>query len=182
MRVNEVSDLSKIVLRKPDDSSVFGQTILLAARARNRVIGNGGKLPWKNGIDMRWFKMLTTGTDVLVGRTTAQGMVGGLPNRKCWMLSTNPETKVEGFTTISPTLLDDLQQQSKTLFVAGGAGLYSTLAHRCDAALITEFDFSVDGDVRMPRIEEHFKHNQVIFEFPEGCVRHYSVDSASLFA
>src|SRR6186713_2189985 len=53
----------------------------VVAMARNRVIGNGGQIPWHLPEDFKWFKELTTGGIVLMGRRTFASLPKPLPNR-----------------------------------------------------------------------------------------------------
>jgi dihydrofolate reductase len=55
--------------------------IIIAAIARNRVIGNKGKLPWHIPEDLARFKQLTTGHIVIMGRKTFDSLENPLPNR-----------------------------------------------------------------------------------------------------
>src|SRR5438132_11171950 len=53
----------------------------IAAMSLNRVIGSGGKIPWHLPEDFRWFKQLTTGHVVVMGRKTFESLGKPLPNR-----------------------------------------------------------------------------------------------------
>jgi len=52
---------------------------LVVARARNGVIGRGGKLPWHIPADLKRFKALTMGTAMIMGRRTFESLPGQLP-------------------------------------------------------------------------------------------------------
>ena len=59
----------------------------IAAMSENRVIGNGNKIPWHLPEDFKWFKKMTTGNIVVVGRKTFESLGKPLPNRKNLILT-----------------------------------------------------------------------------------------------
>jgi dihydrofolate reductase len=59
----------------------------IAAMSRNRVIGAGGKIPWHLPEDFKWFKQLTTGHVIVMGRKTFESIGKPLPNRTTIVLS-----------------------------------------------------------------------------------------------
>ena len=62
----------------------------IAAMSRNRVIGAGNKIPWHLPEDFKWFKQLTTGHVVIMGRKTFESLGKPLPNRINIVLSRHP--------------------------------------------------------------------------------------------
>ena len=56
----------------------------------NRVIGHGNKIPWHLPEDFKWFKKMTTGNIVVMGRKTFEGIGKALPNRKNLILTRHP--------------------------------------------------------------------------------------------
>src|SRR5688572_18874869 len=66
----------------------------IAAMSLNRVIGNGNKIPWHLPDDFKWFKQMTTGHTIVMGRKTFESIGRALPNRKTIVISrsgfTNP--------------------------------------------------------------------------------------------
>ncbi len=59
----------------------------IAAMAENRVIGNGNKIPWHLPEDFKWFKQMTTGNVIVMGRKTFESIGRPLPNRETIVLS-----------------------------------------------------------------------------------------------
>jgi len=68
----------------------------IAAMSLNRVIGAGGKLPWHLPEDFRWFKKMTMGNIVVMGRKTFEGLGRPLPNRKNMVLTRHPQRLIKG--------------------------------------------------------------------------------------
>jgi dihydrofolate reductase len=62
----------------------------IAAMSLNRVIGAGGKIPWHLPEDFKWFKQLTSGNVVIMGRKTFESLGKPLPNRVNIVLSRHP--------------------------------------------------------------------------------------------
>ena len=67
----------------------------IAAMSLNRVIGRGNQIPWRLPEDFRWFKQLTTGHVVVMGRKTFESLPGPLPNRQIIVLTRDPQRLVE---------------------------------------------------------------------------------------
>jgi dihydrofolate reductase len=73
--------------------------IAVAAMSQNRVIGRGGTIPWHLPEDFKWFKQLTTGGIVLMGRKTFESLPKPLPNRTNVVFTRSPRalSKEEAF-------------------------------------------------------------------------------------
>jgi len=56
----------------------------------NRVIGQGNKIPWHLPEDFKWFKRMTTGHIIVMGRKTFESIGKALPNRKSLILTRHP--------------------------------------------------------------------------------------------
>ncbi|HKU93510.1 MAG TPA: dihydrofolate reductase, partial [Sphingomicrobium sp.] len=69
---------------------------IVVARARNGVIGRGGKLPWHISADLKRFKALTMGSAMVMGRRTFESLPGLLPGRRHIVLTRDPEWSAEG--------------------------------------------------------------------------------------
>src|SRR5881409_3901568 len=72
----------------------------VAAMSLNRVIGSGGRIPWHLPEDFRWFKQLTTGHVVVMGRKTFESLGKPLPNRTN-IVVTHSTAPIPGVLTIS---------------------------------------------------------------------------------
>ena len=63
----------------------------IAAMSENRVIGDGNKIPWHLPEDFRWFKKMTLGHVVVMGRKTFESLGAALPNRLNVILTRHPK-------------------------------------------------------------------------------------------
>ena len=125
---------------------------LIAAIARNRVIGKDGKLPWHISEDLKRFKKLTTGHVILMGRRTFESMGRQLPNRRHVVITSRSIPGVETYRSI-PEALNALANEEK-IFVIGGGQIYAELLDRADELFLTMVDKEVDGDTFFPPYEE----------------------------
>lgn len=127
---------------------------LIVAYAKNRVIGNSGKIPWKIKGEQRRFKQLTTGNVVIMGRKSYEEIGHPLPNRETIVVS-NTKTYVSDNCKTAKSLLEAIQLAGdKDIYISGGAGLYKEALQIVDKMYITEIDLEIDGDTYFPEFNE----------------------------
>src|SRR5437867_12872726 len=102
----------------------------------NRVIGAGGKIPWRLPEDFMWFKQITTGHVIVMGRKTFESIGKPLPNRETIVLSRSPFSH-PGVKTIHgleelPAVVGD-----RPVFICGGAQLYEQTLPMCSDLYLT---------------------------------------------
>ncbi len=129
---------------------------IIAAVARNRAIGYQNKLLYWLPNDMRRFRKLTTGNTVIMGRRTFESLPNGpLPNRRNVVLThsnlTIPGVDICGsFDEVIFSTMPD-----ETLFIIGGANIYSQSMHLADRLLLTEVeDIPAQADAFFPDYSE----------------------------
>ena len=147
------------------------KVILIAAVAKNNVIGSDNKLPWNIKEEMEHFRRTTLGHVVVMGHKTWKSFGGKvLPGRDHVVISRNPERvtppKVKSedfeFTTASSTVggiskgVSIAHEKGTKVFIIGGLEVYrKALKFRyADELLITELDSSYPGDTYWPGINE----------------------------
>ena len=134
---------------------------LIAAVARNGVIGNDNGLLWKLPEDMAFFKRTTMGNPVIMGRKTWDSIPARfrpLPGRANIVLTRQALWKADGalvahdFEQALEMALESVASNPHGLraFVIGGAELYAVALPHADELLITEIDQDFDGDARFP--------------------------------
>jgi dihydrofolate reductase len=129
---------------------------LVVARTRNGVIGNDNAMPWHLPADLRYFKALTMGHPILMGRKTAQAIGRALPGRVNLVMSRQTDLALEGYTLIpSPEAALDWAHthQIAKLFVIGGAEIYARFLPLADVLHITEIETELEGDTRFPELD-----------------------------
>ena len=98
---------------------------LVVAAAENDVIGRANQLPWRLPADLKHFKALTVGRDILMGRKTYESIGKALPHRTNWVLSRSREFSPADCNVVGS--LQEAQSGSKSqwpLMVIGGAEIY----------------------------------------------------------
>lgn len=145
----------------------------IVAMARNRAIGIGGKIPWHLPGDLRFFKQTTIGAIVLMGRRTFESIGHPLPGRENWVL-TRSVPQIPGARIFSSVAeLPYADPLGRTIYVIGGAEIYSALAPCCAELLITEVPLEPEADTFLPPIESRYPKNEIIFSAPEFLIRRY---------
>jgi dihydrofolate reductase len=145
----------------------------IAAMSLNRVIGRDNKIPWHLPDDFKWFKRVTSGHVVLMGRKTFESLGRPLPNRTNVVLTRRQE-KIEGV-----TVLHDLSELSESyyapreIFVIGGADVYRQLLPRCTELYLSVVQQVVEGDAFFPAFEERWELIDIPLRHAEFEVRQY---------
>jgi len=144
----------------------------ILAMAKNRVIGNNGKLPWPSiKEDFKWFKEFTTGKKLIVGKNTFDTLPM-LKNREILVLT----RRVEELSHISNQylinkndltgkIISDVSDLNPDIIVAGGAKTYVRLLPHITEFYVTHVYGNYEGNVFMPPFEDLFTHQEVVKEF-----------------
>lgn len=133
---------------------------LIAAVARNRVIGANNALPWRLAGDMKRFRAATMGKPVLMGRRTWESIGRPLPGRRVIVVSRDPDFRVGDVETVAslPAALDRAEAVAREagapeVMVAGGGTLYAALIGSARVLHVTEVDLEPPGDTLFPPID-----------------------------
>jgi dihydrofolate reductase len=119
---------------------------LVIARARNGVIGRGGKLPWHLPADLERFKALTMGTAMVMGRRTFDSLPGLLPGRRHIVLTRDPAWRAEG-AEVARNIEGALRLAGgEPVSVIGGAEIFELFLPLADRIELTEVLDEVTGD------------------------------------
>jgi dihydrofolate reductase len=130
------------------------QLTLIAALARNSVIGKDNQLLWRLPEDMQFFKRATLGHAVIMGRKTWQSLperFRPLPGRRNIIVTRDADFDAPG-AECAGSLDAALQrvQGDSEVFVIGGAELYALALPQAQRLLLTELDRDYEGDARFP--------------------------------
>jgi len=133
---------------------------LVAAVARNGVIGRDGEMPWRLSTDLKRFKRLTMGAPVVTGRKTFEAIGKPLPGRVNIVVTRSAGYAAEG-AVVAPDLESALVYAEKEaalsgvdeVFVIGGGEIYAAAIGRADRLYITHVEASPEGDVHFPPID-----------------------------
>ncbi|WP_428912595.1 dihydrofolate reductase [Niallia sp. Krafla_26] len=128
----------------------------IVAMDKNRVIGKENQLPWHLPEDLKFFKRVTMGHPIIMGRKTHESIGKPLPGRENIIVTRNKDYKSEGCTVIHS--LEDLRQfanqKNEEVFVIGGAQLFIETFPIADRLYITEIHHEFDGDTFFPEFNE----------------------------
>ena len=128
----------------------MAQVEIIAALARNRLIGIDGHMPWHLPADLAHFKALTMGKCIVMGRRTFESVGRVLPGRRNIMVSSTFKDTVEGLTVV-PSLSKACEIAGDgVLMVIGGAGMYREALDMANVLHLTHIDADFDGDTFFP--------------------------------
>ncbi|MBL4607179.1 MAG: dihydrofolate reductase [Pseudomonadales bacterium] len=131
---------------------------LIAAMAQNCVIGRNNKLPWYLPEDLKYFKRVTMGKPLIMGRKTFESLGKPLPGRPHIII-----TRDETYTYPSCHIVHDLQSAKtcaeslllidggEEVVVIGGAEIYGLMLPEVDRMYLTKVHQAVEGDAYFPK-------------------------------
>jgi dihydrofolate reductase len=123
---------------------------------KNQEIGKNNDIPWYIPADLKYFKKITTGHPIIMGRKCFDSIGRALPNRMNIIVSRNPEFYVENCIlthSIDAALLVAEQSGAKEAFIIGGGQIYEKGLPLSSKLYITEIDIDVDNaDIFFPAI------------------------------
>jgi dihydrofolate reductase len=155
----------------------------IVAMSSNRVIGRDGDLPWRLPADLKWFKRLTLGHPIVMGRKTMESLKGRpLPGRRNLVLtrSLRAADLPAGFEKIDDTDPESLRGLADTVFIIGGAEIFRLLLPACDEVYLSFIFAPHEGDTFLPPFEDGFDLAEVLDRQPEFELRRYARHPASL--
>jgi dihydrofolate reductase len=144
----------------------------IAAMAENRVIGCGNKIPWHLPEDFRWFKKMTTGQVIVMGRKTFESIGKPLPNRETIVLSRNG-LGIPGVRVVRSLSEVAIENETRKVFICGGAQVYALALPLCSDLYLTRVKRVVNGDVFFPAFEDRFFLAEQVMDTPEFAIFHY---------
>lgn len=141
----------------------------------NRVIGNGGKIPWHLPEDFKWFKKMTTGQVVVMGRKTFESIGKPLPNRTTIVLSRSAFSHPGARTEADLNRVDwsDPALAGREVFICGGADIYAQMLGVCADLYLTVVKREVSGDAFFPAFERQFHLVEELADNPDFKIAHY---------
>ena len=133
---------------------------LVAAVARNGVIGGDNRLLWKLRSDMHHFRAITMGKPLLMGRRTWDSIGRPLPGRETIVVTRDRQFQPEGAEiahdiekALELAQISAARLNADEVIVAGGGELYAQLIGRCATLHLTEVNLAPQGDAVFPPLE-----------------------------
>lgn len=133
----------------------------ITAMSRNRVIGKDGKLPWHIPEDLKFFKKMTQGKVMIMGRKTFESLPGQLPNRHHIVVSRNTFVSDESDVDFVHSIEEALEKATRLsrkygdeVFIVGGGEIYKQTMGLVSKIYLTVIDQDFEGDATYPEISE----------------------------
>lgn len=126
---------------------------VVAALARNGVIGRDNRLPWHLPDDLRHFKRLTLGRPIVMGRRTFESLPGLLPDRTHVVVTRNPAYSAPGAVVVRSLDEAIAKAGGDEVLVVGGAALYAQALPRAQRLYLTRIDADIAGDAHFPPVD-----------------------------
>jgi len=133
---------------------------MIWAMSQNRVIGRDNKLPWHLPNDLKYFKRVTTGKPVIMGRKTYESIGRPLPNRTNIVVTRDTGFEAAGVKVVHSldeaidlAEADTVINGGEEVIVMGGAEIYAQALPRADRLYLTLVHAEVDGDAYFPEID-----------------------------
>ncbi|MEM1381501.1 MAG: dihydrofolate reductase [Pseudomonadota bacterium] len=134
---------------------------LVVARAQNGIIGKDGDLPWKMRSDLKWFKSVTIGKPVIMGRKTYESIGKALPERTNIVITRSNDfrpTDALVCESIGAAMMaarkDILDNEADEICIIGGGTIYEQTFRLADKLYLTTIEADVDGDTSFPPLDE----------------------------
>ena len=126
---------------------------LIAAIAKNRVIGNKNAVPWNLPSDFRWFKEKTFGKQLIVGRKTFESIgKNPLPDRTHIIMTTRRDYEIPRNCSLAHSMchVQELMRPDQEVMVCGGGIVYQQFLPIADRMYLTYINHAFEGDVFFP--------------------------------
>lgn len=130
---------------------------VIVAQAENRVIGVGNKLPWYLPEDLKYFKRVTLGKPIIMGRKTFESIGRPLPGRCNIVITRDTQWQAEGVVAVTgpQAAIEQAAAQAEVdgvdeALVIGGAEIYRQMLPLADRLYLTQVHAEVDGDAFFP--------------------------------
>lgn len=133
---------------------------IIVAQDKNRAIGINNKLPWHLPEDLRYFKRVTMGKPIIMGRNTFESIGRPLPGRVNIVVSRQEDYAPEGVKVVgsleaaaelaeSICLIDGVDEA----MIIGGSQIYAQAINNADRLYLTEVDAEINGDAWFPEFD-----------------------------
>ncbi|MCG8369267.1 MAG: type 3 dihydrofolate reductase [Proteobacteria bacterium] len=131
---------------------------LIAAASENGVIGRDGGLPWRLSDDLRYFKSMTMGKPVVMGRKTWESIGRPLPGRRNIVVSRQPGFVAAGCEVVS-SVGDAVAAagDAEEIMIIGGSEIYALFLPLARRIYLTRVHADIDGDATLPTLGDEWR-------------------------
>jgi dihydrofolate reductase len=120
-----------------------------------RVIGAEGGMPWHLPADLKFFKSVTMGKPIVMGRSTWESIGRALPGRTNIIITRNTHFQAEGCRlahSVDEALAIAKEESAEEVMIIGGGGIYEQTLDRVDRLYLTRIAAHLVGDTHFPVI------------------------------
>ena len=134
---------------------------LICAMAENRTIGKDNSLPWHLSEDLKYFRKVTMGHCIIMGRKTWESIGRPLPGRTNIVITRTEDYQADGARVV--TSLEEAIELAQSVcaldgveeaFIIGGAGLYQAALSRAERFHLTRVHAAIEGDTHLMDFDE----------------------------
>jgi dihydrofolate reductase len=133
---------------------------LIVACSENQVIGNNNQLPWHLSEDLKYFKRVTMGKPIIMGRLTYDSIGRPLPGRPNIVVTRQKDWQADGVLVAASLegAIELAKEEAKTcgaeeVMIIGGAQIYRESVDLCNRIYLTEVHAKVEGDAYFPNLD-----------------------------
>lgn len=126
---------------------------LIVAATENNIIGKNNQMPWHLPNDFKYFKKVTLGHSVIMGRKTFDAIGKPLPERRNIVVTRNQDfnpPEVDTANSLNEALL--YCRDEREIFIIGGANIYAQSLPFANRVLLTRVHTELDGDAKFPEL------------------------------
>lgn len=135
---------------------------LIVAAARNNAIGKNNTLPWHLPQDLKYFKSMTLGKPIIMGRKTYESIGRPLPGRPNIVITRQPDWTAEGVLVaanltsaidLAERAASELEGKPDEAMIIGGAEIYRCGIELAQRIYLTRIGVDIDGDAFFPELD-----------------------------
>lgn len=139
---------------------------VIAAVGKNFELGKSNDLIWHFKEDMRFFKQITTGHTVVMGRKTFESLPKALPNRRNIVITSDASYHAEGAEVITDINEVYALAENEEIFIIGGGTIYAKFINDADKIYLTEIEAEEkNADVYFPSFDKSLYKKEVIASY-----------------
>lgn len=126
---------------------------MIWAMGKNNALGCRNRMPWHLPADFAYFKKITLGKPVIMGRKTYESIGKPLPGRENIIITRDEDFKPEGCITVNSIDGAKAYAAEGEVFIVGGAEIYKAFLPLAHKLYITEIDHAFEADTYFPEID-----------------------------
>ena len=146
---------------------------LIAAIGKNNELGKDNDLIWRLKADMKFFREITMGHPIVMGRKTFESLPKVLPGRKNIVLSSNEiqNNEIELYKSIKEFLLN-YKDYDGEVYIIGGASIYKAFIDMASKLYLTEIEAEEkEADVYFPTFNKEEYNKEIISDLEENSIK-----------